>query len=251
MKPELRSWLRVVVLALFGLVAAAARAEADPEFARANLDYSEGRYQEAVEGYQRMVQAGRWSANLFYDLGNAWFRTGDFGQAILNYERALGLDPHHPEATANLQLARDEARALELRRNWIDRYLDAGTTTQYSIAAALTFWLAFFLLLSSFFSKRRSAGRVALIVLSILVYAGAVLALYARENGPKGSDLAIVTGKNVEARLATADSAKSVLALPAGSEIKILSERGDWIYAALPNDLRGWLPAKTAERVRL
>jgi hypothetical protein len=41
------------------------------------------------------------------------------------------------------------------------------------------------------------------------------------------------------------------LALPVGSEIKILSTRGDWIYAALPNNLRGWIPAKNAERVRL
>lgn len=251
MKPELRSWLRVAACALFWMVAAPARAEADPEFARANRDYSEGRYQEAVEGYQSLVQSGRWSANLFYDLGNAWFRTGNFGQAILNYERALGLDPRHPEAVANLQLARDEARALELRRNWIDRYLDAGTTTQYSIAAAAAFWFALFLAIRLFFSHRRSAGRVALMALSLVVCAAAVSALYAREIGPKGSDLAIVTGKNIEARLATADSASSVLALPPGSEIKILSERGDWIYAALPNDLRGWLPAKSAARVRL
>jgi hypothetical protein len=47
------------------------------------------------------------------------------------------------------------------------------------------------------------------------------------------------------------DTAKSVLVLPAGSEIKILSERGDWIYAALPNDQRGWIPASAAERVRM
>jgi len=60
-----------------------------------------------------------------------------------------------------------------------------------------------------------------------------------------------VTGKDVQARLATADTANSVLALPAGSEIKVLSTRGDWIYAALPNNLRGWIPAKNAERVRL
>jgi len=54
--------------------------------------------------------------NLFYDLGNAYFRTGDFGHAILNYERALALERHHPEATANLQIARDEAHALELQQ---------------------------------------------------------------------------------------------------------------------------------------
>src|SRR3954471_17428420 len=132
MKKKSLSWINTVVFAICWIIAASARAEESPEFSRANRDYSEGRFKEAAEGYQSLVQSGRWSANLFYDLGNAWFRTGDFGQALLNYERALSLEPHHPEATANLQLARDEARALELRRNWIDRYLDAGTTTQYS-----------------------------------------------------------------------------------------------------------------------
>jgi hypothetical protein len=55
----------------------------------------------------------------------------------------------------------------------------------------------------------------------------------------------------VQARLATADTANSVLALPPGSQIKILSTRGDWIYAALPNNLRGWIPATSTEFVRL
>ncbi|HYY14868.1 MAG TPA: hypothetical protein VE758_10600, partial [Chthoniobacterales bacterium] len=71
------------------------------------------------------------------------------------------------------------------------------------------------------------------------------------ENGAQGKALAIVVAKDVEARLATADNAHSVLALPPGSEIQVLSTRGDWIYAELPNNLRGWLPAKSAELVRL
>jgi hypothetical protein len=57
--------------------------------------------------------------------------------------------------------------------------------------------------------------------------------------------------KNTEARLATADNANTVLALPAGSEVKLLSTRGDWSYAALPNNLRGWIPTNSAELVRL
>lgn len=250
MKQKPHFWISVLAFALSWMGATSAWAEEDAAFVRANRDYSEGRYHEAVEGYQSLVQSGRWSANLFYDLGNAWFRVGDFGQAILNYERALALDPHHPEAEANLQLAQDEARALELRKTWIERYLEAGTVTQYTVVAALALWFAVFLAVRLFFS-RRSLGRAALIALSLLVFVGAVLAVYARETGAKGNDLAIVIGKDIEARLATADSSSSVLALPPGSEIKILSERGDWIYAALPNDLRGWLPAKSAARVRL
>src|SRR5215510_16259269 len=82
-------------------------AQSDADFAKANQEFAQGHFKEAIAGYEALVGAGQWNANLFYDRGNAYFRTRDFGRAILNYERALSIDNHHPEATANLQIARD------------------------------------------------------------------------------------------------------------------------------------------------
>jgi tetratricopeptide (TPR) repeat protein len=226
-------------------------AQADAEFAKANQEFAQGHFKEAISGYEALIRAGQWSANVFYDLGNAYFRTGDFGRAILNYERALALERHHPEATANLQIARDEAQALEIQPSSLERYLQFASVNQYSIAAATAFWLAIFAMFALIFKRRRSARAIAVSICCLLVLAVAVYAIFTLERGSKGQALAIVTGKDVQARLATADTANSVLALPVGSEIKILSTRGDWIYAALPNNLRGWIPAKNAEQVRL
>ena len=242
--------LTILFSLAFG-IASVAYAQSDAQFTKANQDYAQGHFAEAISSYEALVSAGQWSANLFYDLGNAYFRTGDFGHAILNYERALALERHHPEATANLQIARDEAHALELQQSWPERYLQFASVNQYCIAAAITFWLAVFAFVMLIFARRRSATLIAALVFCLLVGAGAIYAVYTLERGTDGSALAIVTGKDVQARLATADTANSVLALPPGSEIKILSTRGDWIYAALPNTLRGWIPAKNAEQVRL
>ena len=68
---------------------------------------------------------------LFYNLANAQYRLGNLGQAILNYERALALEPRHPEAAANLRLVRDKARALELRRKWWEEI--AGRATDHAL----------------------------------------------------------------------------------------------------------------------
>jgi len=231
--------------------AASSFAQADGDFTKANQEYAQGHFTEAISGYEALVRAGQWSANLFYDLGNAYFRTGDFGHAILNYERALALERHHPEATANLQIARDEAHALELQQSWPERYFQFASVNQYSIAAAIAFWFAVFAMVMLVFRRRRSATLVATLMFCLLVSAVAIYAAYTLERGSNGSALAIVTGKNVQARLATADTANSVLALPSGSEVKILNTRGDWIYAALPNNLSGWIPAKDAQQVRL
>src|SRR6059058_6021334 len=91
---------------------------------------------------------------------NQAFAQGHFKEAISNYERALALDRHHPEATANLQIARDEAHALELPPNWPERYLQFATINQYSIAAAVAFWLAIFGMATLIFARRRSATMI-------------------------------------------------------------------------------------------
>src|SRR5438094_6453890 len=186
-------------------------AQAEGDFTKANQEYAQGHFKEAISGYEALVGAGQWSANLFYDLGNAYFRVGDFGHAVLNYERALALERHHPEATANLQIARDEAHALELQQSWPERYLQFAGVNQYSIAAAIAFWLAVFAIVMLIFARRRSAVLIATLIFCLLVGAGAIYAVYAMERGTDGSALAIVTGKDVQARLATSDTANSGL----------------------------------------
>ena len=244
-----RRFLLLSAIAIF--TASAACAADETVFATANQAYDEKRFQEAAVGYESLVQSGKSNATLFYDLGNAYYRLGNFGKAILNYERALALEPRHPEAQANLRLALDEARALELRKDRIERYAGMATVKQYSIAAAVACWLGLFIAAHLLLSRRRSLGGIALIALGLVICGGSIFAIYTLENGTRGHALAVVTAKEIEARLATADNAKSVLLLPAGSEIKILSDRGDWIYVALPNDQRGWIPATSAERVRM
>ena len=244
---------------LFSLLAAVvclttappARADAGATFAAANSAYAAGHFAEAIKGYEALVEGQHWSANVFYDLGNAYFRAGDPGRAILNYERALALNPAQPEAQANLRLVRDQARALELAPSWPETHLDFLTANQFAILAAVALWGAAFLLAAILFSRSRPVAWIFGFVLLLAIGGGSVFAVTAFETGKNGGDLAIVTAAKVQARLATAENAGTVLVLPPGSEIRVLSTRGQWSYAALPNDLRGWIPAKSAERVRL
>ena len=219
------------------------------QFAKANQEYTAGDFKAAIADYEEVVRAGQDAPNLFYNLGNAYFRQRNFGRAILNYERALALDPRHPEAQANLRIARDEARALELIPGRAERWFSFATLNQYALTAAIAFWIGVFALVVFIFSRRRSV--LALSILSLSILAIAFTAVYQLASGKNGEQLAVVIADNTEARLATADTAGRVLTLPAGSEVQILSRRGDWIYAVLPNDLRGWMPANSAEQVRM
>jgi hypothetical protein len=242
--------LRIIV-ALLCLAGGSTTLLAQPaaQFAKANQEYGAGDFKAAIADYEELVRAGRDTPNLFYNLGNAYFRQKDFGRAILNYERALALEPRHAEAQANLRIARDEARALELTPNRWEHWLAFAAANQYAIAGAVAFWVGTFGLVIFIFNRRRLAFALSILSLSILAFC--IFAVYQLSRGKDGRALAVVTTNNVEARLATADTANRVLTLPAGSEIQVLSRRGDWIYAALPNNLRGWMPANSAEQVRL
>src|SRR5262249_31111535 len=103
--------VRSIVFLLL-LVAAPAYA-GDDLFASANKDYSPQSYDAAIAKYEQLVKSGTRHPDLFYDLGNAYFRSAEkgapnrLGPAILAYERALAMEPGFDDARYNLDVARD------------------------------------------------------------------------------------------------------------------------------------------------
>ena len=219
------------------------------DFEAANQACDQGKFSEAKMGYEKLVEEGAWSANLFYNLGNADYRLGAPGRAMLDYERALALDPAHPEARANLALLRMQTGARRHAEMWQDQVFPGRAVDVWTIVATAAGWLALFALALIFTSKRaEKSGLWLATVASVLVcaYAAGVLWWQAQDRA-----LAIVVVQATEARLAPADSAGLAEALPAGSRVQVLSERGEWIYCTLPGTGRGWIPQRAVERVRL
>ena len=219
------------------------------DFEGANQAYDHGKFSEAKVGYEKLVEAGEWSANLFYNLGNADYRLGAPGRAMLDYERALALDPAHPEARANLAVLQKQTGARKRAAAWEDAVFVAKSVNAWTIVAAAAAWLAIFSLALIGTSKRSEKfGLWLTTAAAVLVcaYAAGVLWWRGQERA-----MAIVVAQQTEARLAPADSAGLAEALPAGSRVQVLSERGEWIYCVLPGAGRGWIPQQAVERVRL
>ena len=236
-----------VLLALAILCGRAFASSSD--FEAANQAYDQGKFSEAKAGYEKLAEAAEWSANLFYNLGNADYRLGAPGRAMLDYERALALDPAHPEARANLAVLRKQTGARGRAAAWEDAVFVGQSLDVWTAVAAATGWLAIFGLALIFTSKRgEKSGLWLTTIAAVLVCAYAAGVLWWRG---QESALAIVVAQQTEARLAPADSAGLAEALPAGSRVQVLSERGEWIYCVLPGAGRGWIPQQAVERVRL
>jgi tetratricopeptide (TPR) repeat protein len=239
----------LVPLAVLLFLARASAVLAAGDFEAANQLYDQGKFSEARTRYENIAQSGEWTPNLFYNLGNCEYRLGESGRAMLEYERALALDPGHPEAKTNLALLRTQMGSKLPALSW-EQYAFTGLSQNtWAIVAAVAGWIAVFGLAALITSRRRgNAGLwVATIAAALLAaYGGGVLWLKAQER-----ETAIVVVKSVEALLAPAESAGLADALPAGSRVRVLSERGAWIYCELPGESRGWVPRDSVERIRL
>jgi tetratricopeptide (TPR) repeat protein len=240
--------MRAAKLILVALLALCGRVSAD-EFERANALFDEGKFSEAKQIYEQLVTAGTWSANLFYNLGNADFRLGAPGVAALNYERALALSPSHPEAAMNLKILRDQTGARVWAAGWPDRIFPRSAIPFYGTIAVVAFWIVVFCIVLMV-ARRPRSGFLAALILCVAACAGIYAAIGAWHWLPERAT-AIVTARQTEARRAPADRAARGEVLPAGSRVRIKSERGEWVYCALPGGGLGWIPARAIEKVRL
>jgi tetratricopeptide (TPR) repeat protein len=222
---------------------------AENGFEQGNRFYQGGQFAEAAAAYESQVRRGEFSANLFYNLANAYFRADQRGRAILNYQRALILEPAHAEATANLAFVRGgQSGAMEEDSSRLRQTLGALPIDDYSRLGAVSGWLAAAGLLFGALARRGRAAGWGLGFVMILVCAGCVGAVRWLEDGPKNSDRAIVLEDQTRALYAPADHSPLVKNLSVGNEVRVLAEQGAWIYAQLVGGKRGWLPSAKIEK---
>ena len=239
--------MRNSLLLIFVLLSLCGSGFAAPpaNFDTANRLFDKGDFQGARAGYEALVQSGPWSAHLFYNLGNAAFRMGDKGAAFLAYERALALDPRHPEAQANLRFLRGETGAKLPLAPWYGRALAWPTANEAAwLASAAFFGLC--LSLVPLMGKRRAATWPAVFCALALTWSGTVIGWQTSQD-----ETWIVTADEAKARTMPADNAPVAATLPMGSQVRLRLERGPWLQAQLPDNSAGWISREAAEPVRL
>ena len=246
------------LLALFLLIGslACARATGTGEggFTEGNRLYAAGQFADAAKAYEGAVHQGDYRANLFYNLANAYYRLGDRGRAILNYQRTLLLEPGHAEAAANLAFVRGRALSESGTRPpgtlpAVREALAGPGVDVYGWLAAGAGWLGLLGLGLAIFRPR---ARVAGTLLAVAGAAGCVLLIGIidwLDGGLKSPQRAVVLADDTPALYAPADNAKAIVRLPVGGEVHILSEQGPWEYVRLADGTRGWMATDKLGRV--
>ena len=218
----------------------------------ANQLYLQGDYAGAVEAYETVLDAGFESFALHYNLGNAYFKTGDLGRSILEWERARAVAPSDPDVLANLELARSRtADAVEpLPRFWlvsaVSWWIDL-LPRRLLIAIVATAWLAAGAgvsarILARRDDVRRSAGWVAIASGAVVVILGTNL--FVRELGIGRPERGVILADAVPVRSAPADQDDLTLfEIHEGTRVRIDQRAGEWAEIVLEDGKVGWVPA--------
>jgi tetratricopeptide (TPR) repeat protein len=212
-------------------------------FFKANQSYGEGRFEDAIRGYEQLIRSGHRSGHLYYNLGNAYFRREQLGPAILNYERAYLLMPRDEDLNFNLSHARDQMRdAIPQSEGFFQMaffWLDSLSMEEMFWAVALLnvfFWGILFVRL---FHRMEWTYYLFLILLIFWLIGGTSFGLKWYQAG--SDDRAVVLKQEVSI-LAGPDVRDTVLfKLHEGTIVHHERSEDGWSLVHLPDKKRGWV----------
>lgn len=245
--------LIVGVLSINGLTAA----NVDALMVDANKNYSDGKFEDAVKAYESIVKQGYQSDILYYNLGNAYYKTKNISAAILNYERALVLNPGDENIKFNLDLARtftvDRIEPLPefFLVSFFSRFRQLMSTNGWAYTGL--FFLISSLILAYFFwftfnpnIKRItfSAG-----VFTILITLLSFTFSFQQKNMIVNHPYGILMPSVVAVKSSPGDSGKDLFVLHAGTKVKIIDSVGNWHEVRIPDGNIGWILKETMERI--
>lgn len=237
----------LVLLCLFlGLVTSVA----GDSFEDANRLYEKGDYAGATVEYRQMLDKGQASPALYFNLGNALFRSGDFGLGIWCYRQAYRLAPRDPDIRANLQFSRKEvAGAFAPEGKGWKPIFHLLAVSEWNWVLAIALGILFALL--AFREHLRTRAGVLLWPIRIFgVMAPALLVLCCVGHlAWHADDEAVVVAEKLDARYGPLEDSKTAFSLLDGEEVTITGTKADWVQIVNTSGQSGWVIADTLQRI--
>lgn len=230
--------------------------EATRLFREANALYGESRFREAAEAYRAILDGGFENADVHYNLGNALYRTGSVGRAVVEYERALRLDPGHRDARANLEFLREQLADRQTPAGGgtpaviLDRFYAALPTGLAAALASLFYVLLIVVLIAAVLrSGFGAATRTLAIVLAALLVATTGV-MFTKMHRERNIVEAVVVVGETAVRTGPGEDFVLEFKLHEGTKVRLAEEREGWARVKVGGtDLEGWLRRNGLERI--
>jgi tetratricopeptide (TPR) repeat protein len=223
----------------------------------ANAAYARKKYDRAIQFYESIVMANQHSASLYYNLGNAYYQTGDYAHAILNYERAKKLAPNDEDIAVNLKFANQKTEdkieaapemfLIDLQKKLV-ALLDERSWSLLCIASLLVSlsFIALFIGSGNQLIKKTGfyLGGAAIIVFIITFFIAK-----SSYSSSQNHNEAIVTVGAVTVLGSPAESSTKLFILHRGSKVVVKGENNGWLEVTIANGNVGWIKASQVEKI--
>ena len=231
-------WL---ILAATAFAAPEGEARFERTFADAARAYDENRLPDAIAGWSSLVDEGQALPAVLFNLGNAFYRNGNLGEAIRVYRQAQRLAPRDPDIRANLGFAAQSAGiVLPVRKPLAALFLDISRR-EWLVFGSVCFWLLALASAAWVLKPRfRFVSRPAAIVLATLLLL-ALAGLWMHFNLRQTPEC-VVMRHDQKVLSSPLETSTPLLAVPEGAIVRKLDDRGNWCEVFY-DTARGWIPA--------
>jgi tetratricopeptide (TPR) repeat protein len=222
--------------------------DADSMFYAANKLYNEGRYEDAADMYEAILETGKESSYLYYNLGNVYFKQNALAVAILNYERAYRLNPSDEDINHNLFIARSQItdKFDEIPEFFVitvfGKIKSLFAANTWGLIALLSFAAVLILVLLFLFAGRLFVRRLSFWIACVVLILSVSCKLI--ESNLQKYDSAIVFVPVLTAKTSPDDSGKDMFLLHEGTKVLVRDIFNEWTKIQLPNGEQGWVTSE-------
>ncbi len=229
----------------------------DTLYTKANAEYDKELYTNAVDDYLQVIKNGYESPEVYYNLGNAYFKLNDYPSAILYYEKAKKLAPDDEDINYNLKVVNtkivdkiEPLPELFLKRWWKSFYNVMNSTT-WAWLTIISF-IAFFFFLSFYLLSNKIVIRKFSFYLGILAVFITILSFvlgFEKYNAEHNQKEAIVFVPTLTVKSSPSESSVDLFVIHEGAKVKIVDKVGRWYEIRIANGSVGWLPVDAVKKI--
>lgn len=223
----------------------------------ADDEYKKGHYQQAIKDYEELLKKGP-SVELYYNLGNSYYRTDNITRAVLNYERALLLAPGDADIRFNLQMARSKTidkitpKSEMFFVTWYKSLVNLASVDQWASIAIVCIVVALISVLIYLFAPKlvsRKAGFYSAVVF-VLVFVFSNIFAYEQKQILTNRTGAIVISPSAGLRKTPVANSEATVIVHEGSRVEIIDDTmKDWKQVELEDGREGWILNSQIERI--
>jgi tetratricopeptide (TPR) repeat protein len=231
---------------------------AQSEFEQGNQHYAKGKYDLAIQEYESILNSGKESAEVYFNLGNCYYKLHKVAPAVYNFEKALLLNPNDSEIKTNLDFARkmaiDDIKIIP--KVGFHKLIEDFTSTYHydtwawiAIGFSIVFLLSFlgYYFSSSTVKKRLFFGGMFIVLIGILL---SVSAGIFEQNRIENEKPAIVFAENAPVKSEPKTSSPDSFILHEGTKVYILESIANWKKIELTDETTGWIESSAIKELK-